>query len=91
MENGKNIENVSVAVNVAVKRFYRLYTTIPIELQNGCIILSPKDEERVRKQIIAKILKDQDDELGPGLDPDLEVEREDIEMIEIDHDAIFFE
>lgn len=68
-----------IPVNVCIKRFYRAYAEVD---ENA-------NDEEIRKAIRNAIVENQDNELCD--DPDLEIEKDDIVYIDIDHDASWTE
>lgn len=67
-----------VAVNAAIKRFYRVYVEAPDDASDETI-------ETIARRYI---LDASPEELEKQIDPDLDIEPDDITGIEIDYDSI---
>ena len=67
--------NIIVPVDVCIKRYYRAYANVD---ENAT-------EKEILKTITDAIIENQDKELMP--DPDLDIDEIDIEWMHIDHDG----
>lgn len=74
------MQKIVVPVDVAVKRYYRVYLETDHEMT----------DEELKEMARDRIIEEQDDILVTCPD-DLEVEESDILFTEIDHDGIWFE
>ena len=80
-KGGLPIEYKTVPVDVKVDRYYRVYVRVP-----AC----EESNENIRKDVKAQIVNEQDKCLMT-LDPDLEIEEDDIDVIRIDWDGEQYE
>ena len=80
-KGGLPIEYKIVPVDVKVDRYYRVYVRVP-----AC----EESNENIRKDVKAQIVNEQDKCLTE-LDPDLEIEEDDIDVIRIDWDGEQYE
>ena len=80
-KGGLPIEYKTVPVDVKVDRYYRVYVRVPI---------CEESNENIRKDVKAQIVNEQDKCLTE-LDPDLEIEEDDIDVIRIDWDGEQYE
>ena len=69
---------MNIAVNLCVKRYYRVYVAVPDDASDAQI-------EETAKRLVTNMPTD---ELETCSDPDLDVEESDIDWIDIDYDSI---